>query len=156
MNMLGYDATVAALESRGVPREKALKFAREQWPEVAAQQDAAAEKREAVSEKREQAEVVKLYRAFGFEVFTTSQSRASRVSVGIPDVYAINPTKRVALWHEVKRSNGARVSQPQLRFAMLCAEAGVVHLMGDRQVARDFLVDRGIARLVDGVLEPVR
>lgn len=156
MNMLGYDATIAALESRGVPREKALKFAREQWPEVAAQQDAAAEKRADVLEKKEQAEIVKLFRAFGFKVYNLSQARASKQTPGLPDLFCMDPERRVGFWWESKRSVGGTLSASQMLFRDQALACGINWGSGDRVAAKRFLVALGAAKFVGDTLEPIR
>lgn len=65
-------------------------------------------------ESREQARVIKLYRLCGCTVYPTSQYRASRQAVGMPDLYVTHPA-HADWWHEVK-APGGKVSDAQRSF----------------------------------------
>jgi hypothetical protein len=158
MNMLGYEATVRALRDQGVPEAKALKFAREQWPEVAAQQDAAALKAESRREKDVEHAGDNLMQAHGFTVVRFSQPRASKQTAGIPDrryyraelgrssgiggVVFSNPH---ALWWEAKAANGKQ-SPAQREFQTMAEECGETYLVGTEAVLRDYLARAGLLR----------
>jgi hypothetical protein len=147
VNLLGYDATLRALESQGVPREKALKYAREQWPEVAAEQDAAAVKRSEIREKEEQAAVIKLFREHGFTVRSTSQARRSKIAIGFPDLFVTHRTMPLAFFFETKRQVGGVVSDAQRDFGDDCRRCGIKWFAGDRDEAQRIIADSGAGAL---------
>ena len=67
-------------------------------------------------EKEEQAAIIRLFEAVGTIVCRLSQSRASRQTEGLPDLYCFHPGKRVAWWWETKRQKGGKVSPSQEFF----------------------------------------
>lgn len=67
-------------------------------------------------EKQEQAAIIRLFEAVGTIVCRLSQSRASRQTEGLPDLYCFHPGKRVAWWWETKRQKGGRLSPLQQAF----------------------------------------
>lgn len=111
--------------------------------------DPAAARRELVraniSEKQEQAFVIKLFRGFGCTVYSLSQARASKQTPGLPDLWVVHRAAKLAFWFETKRSSGGKVSPAQLEFAHDCYATGIAHYIGDRRVAVDILVDAGLA-----------
>jgi hypothetical protein len=156
VNLLGYDATLAALEARGVPREKALQFAREQWPDVAAQQDAAAEKAELRREKDVEHAGDKLMQAHGFTVVRLSQPRASKITPGVPDRRYYRTAGDVSrpgtvvtgpfvAWWEAKTSTGKQ-SPAQREFQAMAEACGETYLVGTDAVLRDYLAREGLLR----------
>lgn len=157
MTTAAYDAFVAQLERAGVAPEAAHRRAAMEYPDAAAERAREAERRENVLEKDEQAYIVRLFREFGFRVHTTSQSRASKVGVGMPDIWFAHRERPIAGWFEVKRAAGGRVSEAQQEFRADCLRCGVTHLLGDRRVAERFLISEGLAYVdAGGALEPIR
>lgn len=114
-----------------------------------------AEARENAREKDEQIEVAKVYRAFGFKVYSLSQPRATKQTPGIPDLWCVHRSLPIAFWHETKRTKGGRVSEQQQEFRDDCLRAGVGHVLGDRYAARSHLITLGLAHVVGGALEPI-
>lgn len=54
-------------------------------------------------EKHIEAEIIRNLRTLGFAVTKTSQARPSKVTLGVPDLYAAHPIWKIRLWIEVKR-----------------------------------------------------
>ena len=105
-------------------------------------------------EKSEQAEVVKLYRAFGCHVYNLSQARATKQTPGLPDLYVFRAPH--AWWHETKRPVSGKPSPAQKVFSDECLECYVNHTIGGLAAARATLVRIGAARWVgSGDIEPV-
>jgi len=154
MSVLTYDTMVAALVSSGVPRAKAEAKAREECrlPGI----DLGAEKREAVLEQEEQREVAKIFQAFRFRVWWLSQSRATKQTPGISDLFLTHETLSIAFWWETKRQKGGKLSTAQVEFREHCLRCGVRHYVGDRHAAAQLLVSEGLAEIVNGILEPLR
>ena len=106
-------------------------------------------------EKSEQAEVVKLYRAYGCHVYNLSQARASKQTPGLPDLYVFRPPH--AWWHETKRPISGHPSPAQKVFNDECFASFVNHTIGGLAAARGTLVRIGAARWVrdpGGAIEP--
>src|SRR3990167_2417162 len=61
-------------------------------------------------EKEEQAACIKIFRAAGCAVYTTSQYRPSKVSAGIPDLWVVHEGTRRAFWFECKKQSGGVMS----------------------------------------------
>ncbi|MGE3276753.1 MAG: hypothetical protein AB7O67_16700 [Vicinamibacterales bacterium] len=122
-------------------------------------------------EKGEQANGVRLLLSMGAKVYTlgTRRSRGrecpncgefvaehqgTRQTPGIADVFAFlkdqptmgQPDRRRALWWEVKRRDGGRLSAEQQEFRDLCAAASTDHVAGDVDALVAYLVDRGFLR----------
>lgn len=112
----------------------------------------------AVLEKQEQAEIRKLLIAYGFRVYNLSQSRASKIGIGIPDLWFAHTKLPIAGWCEVKRQRGGVVSPAQREFADECARTNVVHILGDRYAVVDKLLELEVAVRGSGQygIEPVR
>src|SRR5205823_175278 len=108
----------------------------------------------AALEKAEQAEIVKLFRAFGFTVYVTSQYRPAKVSAGIPDLIAMHQRRGVFLFWETKRSSSGRFSAEQQTFDRLCDACGIPYGAGDHLAAVEYLIARGIAVRIGESLEP--
>jgi len=106
-------------------------------------------------EKSEQAEVIKLYRAYGCHVYSLSQARATKQTPGLPDLYVFRPPH--AWWHETKRPVSGNPSPAQKVFSDECLASFVNHTMGGLAAARATLVRIGAARWVldpRGDIEP--
>lgn len=141
---------ILALVNAGVPRERAEFRATQEFGPVPDSRDPA------IDEKREQAEVVKRFRAFGFHVYTLSQPRATKQTPGLPDLWCAHNTQPIAFWWETKRQVGGELSSVQVEFQAECHRCGVGHGVGDRYAADDHLILLGLAeRLPDGSLYPV-
>jgi hypothetical protein len=111
----------------------------------------------AALEKQTQADVVRLFRAFGGVVYSLSQPRATKQAPGLPDLYVFFPRRRVALWWETKRPTGGRLSPAQEEFRDFCHHTGTPWGSGSRVDAEAWLVKAGLAyRAADGTLEPDR
>lgn len=111
-----------------------------------------------VLEKQEQSEIRKLLIAYGFRVYNLSQSRASKVGIGIPDLWFAHQRLPIAGWCEVKRQRGGVVSRAQQEFRDECVRAGVVHILGDRYAVVDKLLELEVAVRGSGQygIEPIR
>jgi hypothetical protein len=154
MSLLTFDAMVQSLRAQGVPLALAETTARRELrlpaPDPAAQRDAN------VLEKAEQAEVTKTYRAFGFDVYSTSQYRAAKVTPGIPDLWCVHRERPIAFWWETKRQVGGRLSPAQLLFQESCQRCDVGYGTGDRHAAAEHLVALGLAFMTAiRTLEPI-
>lgn len=149
-----FDETVNALvRSTNCSRDQAIALVRSQMPQLTPP-PAETTKDERILEKEEQWECMKIYRAFGCIVYSTSQSRAAKVSPGIPDLLVFLPRAHQFWYHEVKRQVGGEQSPAQREFQEYCADCGIAYILGDRSVAQQQLVDLEVAILVDGKLEP--
>lgn len=95
-------------------------------------------------ERQIQADVVRLYRAHGCIVYSLSQTRASKQTPGIGDIYVLNPVKKRAWWHETKTPSG-RQSPDQREFALLCHSCTVGYVLGGVEAARMHLKAIGYA-----------
>lgn len=155
MSLLAFDAMIDSLVRQGVPRDKAERTARAQLniPADPAPEDM---RRENVLERTEQLEIVKLFRAFGFEVYWLSQARAAKQTPGLPDLWCMHRERTIAFWWETKRDKGGRFSEAQLRFREIAERCGVGYGSGDRRAARSHIIGLGLARIVGDSLEPIR
>jgi hypothetical protein len=153
--MLSYDAIVASLRDQGVPAALAEATARRELklPELPPAEN---RERENALEKAEQWEIVKLFKAFGFEVYWLSQSRASKQTPGLPDLWCMHREQPIAFWFETKRTKGGRFSEPQRVFLEHAERCHVGYVWGDRSAARAHLITLGLAHVIGGVLEPLR
>lgn len=95
-------------------------------------------------EKEIQRDVVKLYRAHGCIVYALSQTRASKQTPGIGDLYVLNPVKKRDWWHETKTLFG-RQSPDQREFSLLCHSCTVEYVIGGVEAARRQLKAIGYA-----------
>lgn len=85
-----------------------------------------------------------LYATHHCTVYSTSQFRPSKTSVGYPDAFIFPPTgKGAGWWHEYKRPGGARTSE-QERFKQLCSQSGTPYVCGGTAAAEAMLRQRGI------------
>ena len=116
------------------------------------------ERDERALEKAEQAEVMKVYRAFGGIVKSLSQARASKQSPGLPDLRVFMPRIGRYFEHETKRQGrGDNDLEPAQRdYRELGEQCGLQVVVGDRFAAGDQLVRLGVAVWDGDRLEPVR
>ena len=98
-------------------------------------------------EKEVQAAVVNFYRLVGCQVKSTSQARASKVALGLPDLLVFWPARRTFWFHEVKRANARRPSDEQIAFLGLAFECDVPMVIGGLReaVAHVEAIRRGAA-----------
>lgn len=94
---------------------------------------------EAIAQSRATA----LYRAVGCTVLSTSQTRKSRVAIGLPDLLVLHPRSGRAFWHEVK-APGGRVSPAQLDVHDTMRQAGLTVIVGDERAAEAHLIGLGL------------
>ncbi len=93
-------------------------------------------------EKDVQTRVARFYASCGCHVYSTSQYRASRMAIGIPDLYVVHP-RIGGFWHEVKRPGGKQ-SDGQHLFQVEVEAAGVGYVLGGIDEAQAFLTARGL------------
>jgi hypothetical protein len=136
--MLTAEETVRGLVAQGVPLEVAQEQARRMYPEMFSRQAERDERDARVLEKAEQAVIVKMARASGGRVYSLSQSRATKQTPGLPDLWIMYP-KWVGFWWETKRQVGGDRSPAQIEFGEECAGAGVEYGYGDRHAFAAFL-----------------
>lgn len=100
-------------------------------------------------ETPEQAKVIKTFQRFGVRHWkSTSQSRRSKVGLGLPDIWVFGPTGRYrAWWWETKSGEDWRFSAAQLEFAEDCADTGTLYGCGDRFAAEVFCRALGLREL---------
>lgn len=132
MSVVPFDSIVSQLTTMGWPQHVAEAKAREVHPELAAAMDRNASRRADVSEKVEQAIIMKMARAIGMHVYNLSQARASKQTPGLPDLWITHESRRFAGWWETKRQVGGERSGPQIEFASECFAATVPYGFGDR------------------------
>lgn len=84
----------------------------------------------ATPEKALDAAVTRVLRLFGFSITRLQQTRASRQTAGVPDLYVVHTGYRITAWLELKAPKG-RVSRTQAAWHATVAAAGgqvaVVH-----------------------------
>lgn len=96
-------------------------------------------------EINEQREVVKVFHRFGCRSESTSQTRQSKVAVGIPDLWVWLLPR--AGWFEVKSGDDWRFSNPQLEWAERCLATSTPYGCGDRYSADVFCRALGLKEL---------
>jgi hypothetical protein len=143
--MSDFDDLVNQLIRMGYARETAEQEVRTQHPELSPTAPIASQNSEYVLEKTEQAEIYKLFRAYGFEVMNLSQARASKQAAGLGDAFVIHKTLPIAFWFECKRSVGGELSSEQKRFRDNCIRCNVAYHSGDRRHAAALLVFHKLA-----------
>lgn len=153
MSTLTFEDIVSQLVSIGYDRALAELEVRRQHPHLTPLVSAPA-KDESVLEKQEQWACMKVYRAFGCAVYSTSQSRAAKVSPGLPDLLVFAPRVHAFWYHEVKRQVGGVQSSAQKDFQEYCADCGIPYVLGDRTMAEGQLIAIGVAIRVDDRIEP--
>lgn len=131
------------LISQGIRPDLAKKHARLEFGLPEEEPEPARDER--VLEREEQAEIVKLLKAFRFRVYSTSQYRASKVSLGFPDLWCMHEMQPLAFWFEVKRQSGGMYYSEQTEFGEFAVRCGVGYHTGDRYHAADLLRSLGLA-----------
>lgn len=114
-------------------------------------------------EKDEQQAVRGILKAVGFTVHNTSQARASKVALGLPDLVILHPGIGKGGWWEVKRykdrgyldhDQSTWVPMPlraeQAEFRTLALASGQLHGWGGRKEVLAFLMGLGLAIDVRG------
>lgn len=112
-------------------------------PEVLEAQQLEQQKRDNVLEKAEQSAITKMARAISFSVYSTSQTRAAKVTHGFPDLWLAHPQRGFAGFWETKRQVGGRISHEQATFGVECIAANVPHGFGDRYEFAKWLTQHG-------------
>ena len=128
---LSFDGIVAGLQNIGVPRDRAEAIARKELG-LADPTPKEVERAEAIDEKKEQSEIVKVAKAFGCVVYRLSQPRATMQDEGIGDMFIFHPHTRHAWWWETKRQVGGKRSAAQIIFAEYCEATDQGYGHGDR------------------------
>jgi hypothetical protein len=143
-----FESMVNLLLASGFKRSDAEREVRRQYPQLVARVAAAEDERQLnLLEKDEQAFIFKLFRGFGVIVYNLSQSRATKQTPGLPDMYCMHPGVGRAWWFETKRAEGGRLSEVQKVFIGHADQCRVDVHVGDRRVAARVLLDYGIARV---------
>ncbi len=75
-------------------------------------------------EKDVDAAVMELLRGLGWRVSRFQQARQSKITAGVPDLYAMHPRLQLAVWVELKAPDGRR-SPAQVAWHQAAAECGV-------------------------------
>ena len=94
-------------------------------------------------EKAVQAAVKGLYVRFGCSVYDTSQPFRALITPGVPDLMVFSAKARAFWFHEVKAADG-KPSEDQLVFLGRCQLAGIGHVLGGVDAAREKLAALGL------------
>lgn len=96
-------------------------------------------------EKGEQGVIVKLFTSVGCRCEVTSQTRPSKVALGLPDLWVWGPAGKLwAFWWESKSGPDWHFTEDQLGWAERCARTNALYGAGDRFAAAAFLRALGI------------
>lgn len=136
------------MRATNVSRERAIEVARMNRPELAAEAGRAMAKivlDARILERKEQAEIAKMARAYGFKVRNLSQYRPSKVSTGIADLILIHEARGIGLWWETKRQVGGEQSEDQREFESDCRLVGWTYRIGHRYDFARYLLNLGLA-----------
>lgn len=107
-------------------------------------------------EREIQADVVKLYKALGCQVWSHSELRKTKQTPGYPDLTVLHPRRRLFWCHETKTPTGT-LKPAQLEFRSVAAKCGLEVVVGGVAAAEEFLIGCSIAeRASSGSLEPMR
>jgi hypothetical protein len=142
------DLVRSIMSSTGCDRAKAITVAKMNRPHLAPQAQAFEAKIELdarILERKEQAEIAKMARAYGFKVRNLSQYRPSKVSTGIADLILIHEARGIGLWWETKRQVGGEQSADQAEFEADCRLVGWTYRMGHRFDFARYLLNLGLA-----------
>lgn len=93
----------------------------------------------AVSEKTEELWADRAARMMGFEVVKFSQPRRTMQTRGIPDRLYLHPSRKLAVWAELKTEKG-KASAHQHQFHERLRECGQLIVCGTANVVGEFLV----------------
>lgn len=90
-------------------------------------------------EKHIAADAIRALRTIGADVSSTQQTRASRQTIGMPDLWVTHAAWRVFAWLEVKRP-GEKATRAQLEWHERCRAAGVPVLVvtSPEEAVREF------------------
>lgn len=95
------------------------------------------------TEKQVVARLMYLYKAVGcVKIASTQQTRRSRQTVGLPDLYLLHP-RIGGWWHEAKRPGGKQTPE-QRAFQECCDLCNVGYVLGGYDEALNFLRGRGL------------
>lgn len=72
-----------------------------------------------------------LLRALNCRVYSLSQSRPSRIALGVPDAYVFPPFGKPSFWYEAK-ADGGKQSPDQVQFQVSCERCGAAYILGGR------------------------
>ena len=92
------------------------------------------------SEKSIQSWCADLFWSAGCVVYSLSQPRATKQSIGLADMYILVPRRRAAFWFETKSAHGKQ-SEAQAAFQSACEASGVRYVMGGLDEARAILAE---------------
>lgn len=88
----------------------------------------------------EQNLILKMFRAAECRPESTSQTRKSKVALGLPDLFVFGPPYLARAWFfEVKSGEDWRFSNPQMEWAERCLATNTLYAAGDRYAAAAFL-----------------
>jgi hypothetical protein len=112
------------------------------------------------SEKTVQGTIVRVAKAVGFRVYSTSQYRASHVAVGMPDLKLFHPPLNLGLWWETKTYGKREWNRGEMRlkpldpdqatFREYCAACRELYGWGALPEFYDMLLGRGLATRAGG------
>jgi hypothetical protein len=71
---------------------------------------------------------------------------------GLPDMMVYHPPTALAFWHEAKAGRG-RLTPAQREHKHFAGSCGLPVVVGDVEIAGNYLTSQGIARQVEGVWE---
>lgn len=145
-----YDAMVAELVELGVPREKAIARARQEFCMSFDSFDVEAD----AIEDEHRREGRRLMLALGFEHKNFSQKRRSKLSEGIPDDRFWHRRRRLFVWWEAKAEWG-RQSPAQRNFQEMCDATGDPYVLGGIDALKTWLAEQRVASFENGNPEPM-
>lgn len=160
-----YNALVLSLRAANVGQEAAERYAR-QTLGVSGNGVEVPDVDEDALEKAIEHEGDKIMRGLGFEIVRFSQPRATKQTPGIADrryyrrhrlvetSYGRKFVGALALWWEAKSATGEQTPAERL-FQEMVEACGETYLLGTHEALIAWLVERRIAVVVGGVLEPV-
>jgi len=103
--------------------------------------DRAAVRRRGAPEKRVQAAIRRALSVLGFQVYDLTQPRATKMPIGLPDLYARHRGWRIRLWIEVKA--GRRQPTP----------AQAAWIADEREAGGHAIVARSVGDVLDALRE---
>jgi hypothetical protein len=137
------------VHTTGVDRSRAAEIARANGytPDELTLAQLAEQQRDArILEAAEQKEVIKCLREHGFTVRSTSQYRASKIAIGVADLWCTHREQPIAFWWETKRQVGGVLSDAQRDFADDCARCNIRCYSGHRYDAERVCRELGFSR----------
>jgi hypothetical protein len=148
---------IAEIERRNRNRARGLPLdTPEPEPELTREQHTERERLESAHWQEEQRECRKVFVGIGCIAYWLSQSRKTKQTPGLGDLWVFAPEGwQLAWWWETKSGEG-KLTESQERFAALCRSRMVLHGSGDRRAARQFVIRLGLAYEIDGQLEITR